>query len=135
MKRPGLLTIGCLLEGLDGLLFLLAALGVGVLTALVGSGSIFTGGWIGMVVATMGGGGGTFALLCGVEGLLCLAGAYGLWTGKNWGRLIVTGLGLLEILGVAYTFLSGGIDFITPIVQGIVLGYLWLSKDVKRFLK
>jgi hypothetical protein len=92
-------------------------------------GGALTGtGWIDVI------GGGYSSVLFALEGFACFAGAYGLWTGKKWGRLIITGLAILNIIGVYYVFTTGGVDYITPITEGIILAYLWLSKGVKEFL-
>ncbi len=73
-------------------------------------------------------------------GILSLAIGWGLWKGKNWGRILLVILAVISVFGSLYFTITGGIvglpSFIIILVlNGAIVGYLMFNKKSKEFFK
>ena len=72
---------------------------------------------------------GIFTILWGV---ICFFIGFGLWTGKQWGRILAIALGFLYmLLGVVSFFKLGSTNYIAVLIGIIISSYLLLSVDVQ----
>ena len=71
-----------------------------------------------------------------VFGLINFLVGRGLWKGKNWSRILIMVLSVFGILlGLSAAFSPGGLKGGLPIliINGVILGYIGFSKQVKSF--
>lgn len=123
--RPIGVTLIALLQFLGaGLVFLIM-----IIFSVIGFTAL---GSVGSSLASLGlAVGWVLAVLLG--GLTALFG-WGMWTGKNWARVVVGILSALGVLGALSTLVSGDYSAIWTIaINGLIAWYLLFNARVKAF--
>ena len=122
--RPTGVTIIAILNALGGVLCLLAGLMFLAMPGMLPAGMYGMSGMLGMVIGVMG----IVMVVCGV---LSLVIAYGLWTLKNWARLLVIVFSALGIASNLVSIAGGMMHAVVGIAINAVVIWYMMRDDVK----
>jgi uncharacterized membrane protein (DUF2068 family) len=122
--RPTGVTIIAILNALGGVLCLLAGLMFLAMPGMLPAGMYGMSGMLGMEIGVMG----IVMVVCGV---LSLVIAYGLWTLKNWARLLVIVFSALGIASNLVSIAGGMMHAVVGIAINAVVIWYMMRDDVK----
>ena len=117
-----------------GIIFIIFGIWMAITAAMIGTVIAILGSYSHMMSGVISALGGATALFIGIFAAIEFAIAWALFSGTKWGRIIVIGLSIVDLVAHGSTLVIGNLFAIPHIILDLlVLFYMWMPNIVSYF--